>query len=68
MRVSPCKGCKERKEGCHSRCDHYKDWKDDLEQEKANKNKVMSIESSFAKIYESRTKAEFRRHKKGHRK
>lgn len=25
--VSPCKGCKDREEGCHQRCQRYRRWK-----------------------------------------
>lgn len=25
--ICPCKGCKERKVGCHASCEAYKEWK-----------------------------------------
>ena len=40
----PCKDCKVRKIGCHSTCKGYKDFKTDLETEKAKIYKVYETE------------------------
>ena len=24
--TTPCKNCKDRHQGCHSECEHYKEW------------------------------------------
>ena len=34
MRKSPCKLCQKRYLGCHSECDEYKDFKQDVENSK----------------------------------
>lgn len=39
MIVPPCKDCKHRKLGCHSRCKAYKDFKRLKEKEKENRRK-----------------------------
>ena len=30
MKIAPCKDCDTRRLGCHSECERYKDWKDEL--------------------------------------
>ena len=35
----PCKGCVERKKGCHDVCEKYKNWKGLIEQVKSERKR-----------------------------
>lgn len=37
-KINPCKDCTERKQGCHSQCEKYKEWKTAHEEE----NKIIA--------------------------
>ena len=41
IKVGPCKGCEERRVGCHAECEKYKKWLDEYhaEQEEIFKEK-----------------------------
>ena len=45
-KVGPCKGCKDREVGCHSKCDKYKAWLDEVHAEAAAKFKRKHTEYS----------------------
>lgn len=34
MSITPCKDCTGRHESCHSDCEEYKKWKDELDKER----------------------------------
>lgn len=39
MKMSPCKGCKDRIVGCHSNCKKYIEWRKELDKAQENKNR-----------------------------
>lgn len=39
MKYDSCLNCKERYQGCHSKCDKYKKYKEEIEKIKLNKKK-----------------------------
>lgn len=48
---APCKGCKERYNGCHSVCLYYKNWKAEYEEKKKSLYGIVKKETilnSFA--------------------
>lgn len=48
--IAPCKDCTERYESCHSNCEQYKNWKKQLDEERATIIKAKSddaIASSY---------------------
>ena len=45
--ICPCKGCEERHEGCHGRCEEYQEWlvmKKDANNKQRLESKVRSDE------------------------
>lgn len=42
--ITPCKGCTDRHEACHSTCEKYKDWKQEFEILKSNVAKGRSFQ------------------------
>lgn len=56
--VNPCKGCTERKVGCHSQCDKYITWKEDWDRcmnaEKARRDLDRRLRFSNSDRYERR--------------
>lgn len=45
--VCPCKGCKERYLGCHSKCDGYSKWKEHLKRVKSNRSEEAALNMYF---------------------
>ena len=45
--ITPCKGCTDRHEACHSTCEKYKDWKQEFEVLKANVTKGRSFQNEI---------------------
>lgn len=46
--ISPCIECDDRHESCHSSCSHYKEWRKELDEEKARINKVRNLDVQMA--------------------
>ena len=42
--IVPCKGCKERRVGCHAGCEKYKSFKEQVEEEKERFNEYAKKE------------------------
>jgi hypothetical protein len=59
VRVSPCKGCTDRHEACHDRCELYQAWRAD----KIRENNALrdSCPNTERRIGERRSKAEYNR-------
>ncbi len=47
VNYSPCKGCKERKENCHSNCPHYFAYKLEIEMVKQEKENEKNCKNYF---------------------
>ena len=50
MIISPCKDCKERFEACHSKCDKYKDWKQEVDVIKAQITKEKYLQHELLDV------------------
>ena len=47
MKNAPCKECTERQQGCHGRCDKYKNWVNEHQKEKAFIDSTKQSEEDF---------------------
>ena len=45
--VCPCKGCKDRNVGCHSKCEGYSQWKGELKGIKKKRTKEADLHTYF---------------------
>ena len=61
--LSPCKDCTDRQLHCHSTCDRYKVYKDEIEQRRAAK-KAEDDEISFATQVKREVQKRYYKHKK----
>lgn len=65
IKIFPCKGCKKREAGCHSRCVEYKTAKADYEKEKEDERAAeiadRFIADSVKRLSDIRKKEHFRR-------
>ena len=67
MATAPCKGCKDRVTGCHSKCDRYKDFQ--VENERIKELRRKDTESyAFYVATQMRMKRQCDRHMRSGRK
>lgn len=59
-RVAPCKGCTDRIVGCHSQCEQYKAFKDDMKAEQ-DKTKQAYVGEVAADDYVIKSTVRWRR-------
>jgi hypothetical protein len=43
----PCKGCNDRKAGCHSRCSAYSQWREEYEEVKSKMRRESDLNIYF---------------------
>ena len=43
MKICPCRDCQDRKLGCHSECDKYKDWSEWNQQQRDKLHRQATI-------------------------
>ena len=55
MYDAPCKGCPDRKAGCHGKCGRYKEWRDEIDRI-AEKRRLEHQADEVAAISVRRTK------------
>ena len=60
-RPTPCKGCEERNETCHSTCKRYKEFAEGLHKEKSNIVKKQMSDRVFFKTVNERKRKKFER-------
>lgn len=65
MPASPCKGCEERQLHCHSGCERYREYRSQLEKNKAEQHAkveenafMYDIKKSVARRYDRRRKGD----------
>lgn len=61
MPQSGCKGCTERHEGCHSQCERYKAFRNELDDK--NRQKRLENEARYSLIEQAQKRKEERRRK-----
>ena len=61
MTDSGCKGCAERREGCHSGCERYKDFRKKLDE--ANERRRLDNEARYSLIQNAVKRREAKRRK-----
>lgn len=59
--TGPCKDCEDRHVACHSQCDKYSEWKEEVEKQKLKCRQEMYSYIEMAGYVKSRARANQRR-------